>query len=66
VGGLGPSQGRNFGLKSGGSKLEAHKAPRIEMPKASRLERDEQWELGDIPLGRLRGSCAVVELYHNL
>jgi len=36
VGGLGPSQGRNFDLKSGGTKLEAPKAPRIEMPKASR------------------------------
>jgi len=35
VGGLESSQGRNFGLKSGGTKLEAPKAPRIEMPKAS-------------------------------
>jgi len=29
------SHGRNFGLKSGGTKLEAPKAPRIKMPKAS-------------------------------
>ena len=36
MGGLGPSQGRNVGLKSGGTKLEAPKAPRIRMPKASR------------------------------
>jgi len=36
VGGLGPSQGRNVGLKSGGTKLEAPKAPRIEMLKALR------------------------------
>ena len=27
---------RNFGLKNGGTKLEAPKAPRIEMSKASR------------------------------
>jgi len=31
-----PSQGRNFGVKSGGTKLEAPKAPRIKMPKASK------------------------------
>jgi len=36
VGRPGPSQGRNVGLKSGGTKLGAPKAPRSEMPKASR------------------------------
>ena len=54
VGGLVPSQGRNFGLKSGGNKLEAPKAPRIEMLKASRGMRNGE------------RSWAVVELYHNL
>jgi len=38
--GLGPSQERNFGLKSGGTKLEAPKAPRIKMLKASRRMRN--------------------------
>ena len=40
MGKLGPSQGRKFGLKSGGNKLEAPKAPRIEVPKASRAMRN--------------------------
>ena len=40
MGGLGPSQERNLGLKSGGTKLEAPKAPRIEMLKASRRMRN--------------------------
>jgi len=38
-----PARGRNFGLKSTGEgKLEATKAPRIEMPKASRGMRNGQ------------------------
>ena len=62
MGGLGPSQGCNFGLKSGGTKLEAPKALRMEMPKASRGMRN-----GDgIPSQLSRGSGAVVELCQNL
>jgi len=63
VGGIGPSQGRNFGMKSGGTKFEAPTAPRIEMPKASRGMRNGE----GTPLpADYRGSGAVVELYHNL
>jgi len=61
VGGLGPSQGRNFGLKSGGTKLEAPKAPRIEMPKVPRAMRNGR---GD-PSRSIMGSGAVVKLYPN-
>ena len=39
----GPARGRrNFGLKSGGTKLEAPKAPRIEMLKASKGMRNRE------------------------
>jgi len=48
VGGLEPSQGRNFGLKIGGTKLEAPKMPRIEMLKALRGMRNGD----EIPLGQ--------------
>jgi len=58
VGGLGPSQGRNFGLKSGDQAIEAPKASRIEMPKASRGMRNG--ERGHPQ--PTRGSEAVVEL----
>jgi len=42
VGGLGPGQGHNFGLKCGGTKLVAPKVPRIETPMASRWMRNRE------------------------
>ena len=60
MGGLGPSKGRNFGLKSGVTKLEAPKVPRIEMPRGMRNGKRT-------PLPADYGSgWAVVELCHNL
>ena len=49
----GAQLGHNFDLKSGGTKLEAPKVPRIEMPKASRGMMN-------------RGSREVVKLYNNV
>ena len=45
----GPSQGRNYGLKSGGPSSRHLRRD------AEGVKRDEQWELGDIPPGGLRG-----------
>ena len=62
MGGLGPSQGHNFDLKSGGTKLEAPKVPQIEMPKASRGMINREGH----PSQPTRGSRTVVKLYTNV
>jgi len=58
----GAQPGHNFDLKSGGTKLEAPKVPRIEMPKASRGMMNREGH----PSQPTRGSREVVKLYNNV
>jgi len=64
VGGLGPSQGRNFGLKSGEMGGPSSRHLGAEDGDAEGVERDEKWE--GTPPSRLGVDGAVVEWYHNV
>jgi len=66
VGGLGPSQGRNFGLKSGGTKLEAPKAPRIGMLKALKGMRNGGWDTPPSRLGGLEQWSNYIIIYEGV